>query len=337
MKRWVSTAIAIILTCAGLVLPARSAHAAVDVYTTPGYHDVNGRKWHTVCSPYSSTITRCRTEIWATRVTRVNGRYVPKTAWYFNNLTYVAAPRAAWAGNNLGRHAFWTEGGRRWKTECDSATTGYNACRSYIWSSHVVAKKTAKGWTYSTVNGWVINNMVRFTTDYYAKFSGTGNDVVALPKGLSEGLITYSHSGSSNFIVSTLSSENDLDEVTVDVTGTTKGTTFFGIPDSRGSASIEVQADGAWTLVVKPLTTAPKFSAAVSGSGRAVLWYTGRAATRTLTHSGSDNFIIDEATMTEYRDWKMLVNEIGQYSGRTAVLAGPAIMVLDADGPWSIS
>ncbi len=35
-----------------------------DLYVTPGFHDVNGRRWMTVCEPYSAT-TRCCTYIWA--------------------------------------------------------------------------------------------------------------------------------------------------------------------------------------------------------------------------------------------------------------------------------
>src|SRR5690606_20558620 len=39
----------------------------VDLYSTPGYHDVNGRRWFTICEPYSQTV-RCRTSIMATTV-----------------------------------------------------------------------------------------------------------------------------------------------------------------------------------------------------------------------------------------------------------------------------
>ncbi|MEO7587483.1 MAG: glycosyl hydrolase, partial [Arachnia sp.] len=46
-----------------------------DVYTTPGYHSVNGRKWFTTCESYSVT-WRCTTEIWATQVTHAGGKFV---------------------------------------------------------------------------------------------------------------------------------------------------------------------------------------------------------------------------------------------------------------------
>lgn len=45
----------------------------VNVYTDPGFHEVNGRQWFTKCEPYPAT-ERCFTSIWASQVTTVNGK-----------------------------------------------------------------------------------------------------------------------------------------------------------------------------------------------------------------------------------------------------------------------
>lgn len=143
-------------------LDASGAPGTVDVYTTPGTHHVNGRDWRTECEPYSRT-KRCTTEIRATQVTRSNGRFVSTSGWVFNNMTYLPSARSLWDGNNLGRDARWTSGGRRWRTECDTAVTGRNGCRSYIWSSVVVATKTSGSYRYSMKDEWVFNNIVQFS------------------------------------------------------------------------------------------------------------------------------------------------------------------------------
>lgn len=76
--------------------------AAVDVYITPGTHLVNGRQWKTDCQPYSTRITRCRTDIWATVISRdATGNFRQSVGWAFNNLTYKAVDHKLWGNNPL--------------------------------------------------------------------------------------------------------------------------------------------------------------------------------------------------------------------------------------------
>lgn len=136
-----------------------------DIYTTPGYHNVNGRQWFTKCEPYSAT-SRCWTSIWSTQVTHKGGNtFHSETGWFFNNLTYLPAKRSLWAGNPLGHTNTWTAAdGRKWYTECDTPKTGGNGCRSYIHvNNKVEARKNASGgYTYVLVNKWEFNNIVLF-------------------------------------------------------------------------------------------------------------------------------------------------------------------------------
>ncbi|TRY17124.1 hypothetical protein FOJ82_14875 [Tessaracoccus rhinocerotis] len=135
-----------------------------DLYSTPGFHNVNGRWWYTECEPYSQTI-RCTTEIWASSVKVEAGRFVQTNGWVFNNLTYLPfMKRAQWANNPLGVAGEWTASdGRRWKTECDTAQTGRDGCRSWVWSSIVASSQGADGvWSHRVTEDWVFNNIVRF-------------------------------------------------------------------------------------------------------------------------------------------------------------------------------
>lgn len=148
-------------------VPAMPWKAPVDVYSTPGYHRVNGRDWRTTCEPYSQT-TRCRTEIWATLATYSNGRYTQRVGWTFNNLTYLPLmTRAAWGSNplaNSSRGKVFISGGRQWKTECDTPATGRGGCRSYIFAPNTVqaARNSDGSWRYFRSDVWLFNNMVRF-------------------------------------------------------------------------------------------------------------------------------------------------------------------------------
>lgn len=125
-----------------------------DLYTTPGFHDVGGRRWSTTCEPYSQTV-RCTTLIWATTVKdgkRVDG-------WAFNSLTYRPSPRALWEGNPLATPGEQVIDGRRWRTECDTALTGPNACRASIWTDTLAI---ADG-EVVRFRGWQLNNIVIFS------------------------------------------------------------------------------------------------------------------------------------------------------------------------------
>lgn len=155
-----TTLTAIATGLAGFVA-AQPAAAEVDVYTTPGEHLINGRRWLTECEPYSSTVDRCRTEIWATTVAWTGTRYVSRTGWTFNNLTYLPSVREQWAGNPLATPGEHLIDGRRWKTECDTEWTGRNGCRSMIWTS--VPHRSGSGHVNRPM--WVFNNIVHFLPD----------------------------------------------------------------------------------------------------------------------------------------------------------------------------
>lgn len=159
------TVLAIIATAATMLALGGVNTARADVYTEPGGHIVNGRLWQTDCSMYSSNVVRCRTDIWATQVRYIDGRYVRVTDWAFNNLTYLSSDRDQWAGNPLGNTGEWTGGdGRQWRTECDTPATGSNACRSYVMARVASATATPSGWAYSVESKWVFNNLVLFST-----------------------------------------------------------------------------------------------------------------------------------------------------------------------------
>ncbi|MEO7586868.1 MAG: glycoside hydrolase family 95-like protein, partial [Arachnia sp.] len=134
-----------------------------DLYTTPGFHHVNGRHWYTSCEKYSQT-TRCRTQIWSTQVMARGGAFVSETGWHFNNLTYLPSSRSLWRNNPLGNTGSWVDqAGRNWMTECDTPRTGRNGCRTWILTDIVVSTaKAGGGYTYRLSPQFVFNNLVLF-------------------------------------------------------------------------------------------------------------------------------------------------------------------------------
>lgn len=139
-------------------------------YTLEGEHTVNGRQWRTECEPYSKT-ERCRAEIWALVVHRTGNAYSIERGWAFNNLTYLPfLKREQWSTNPLGgfgqqgfNKEFTGTDGQRWRTECDTATSGRNGCRAYRMTTvYNATPRAAGGYAFSQESKWVFNNIVLF-------------------------------------------------------------------------------------------------------------------------------------------------------------------------------
>ncbi|MDO5678374.1 MAG: leucine-rich repeat domain-containing protein [Propionibacteriaceae bacterium] len=186
IRRVAAVAAGLVLAVGSALVPTQ-AQADVDIYVTDGQYTVNGRQWRTKCEPYSQT-ERCRTEIWGTTVTQVNGRFVQANGWQFNNLTYKASPRSLWKGNFVGGNGevrfnkeWKAKDGRKWRTECDTATTGWGGCRAYIEAS--VIAKVGSGFQWR--KQWVLNNMVRFSADPAPKPTPTPQPPKTLEEAIS--------------------------------------------------------------------------------------------------------------------------------------------------------
>ena len=89
----------------------------------------------------------------------MNGKYTQVNDFVFNNLTYLPSKRSLWTGNPLATPGDHTVNGRKWRTECDTPTTGRNGCRSYIMAT--VIEATPSG--YRQVDKYILNNIVMFS------------------------------------------------------------------------------------------------------------------------------------------------------------------------------
>ena len=146
-RRFLPLLIAVLLGFVGAVVsvPEQAAAEEGHPYTTPGDRVYDGRKWRTTCEEYSTTVKRCRAEIFATQVRVVNGNYTFVNEYVFNNLTYLPSNRNNWKGNQLAETGQFIKDERVWQTSCFDSWTGKNGCRSFISASVIVQTKTATG------------------------------------------------------------------------------------------------------------------------------------------------------------------------------------------------
>jgi hypothetical protein len=168
-------------------------------------------------------------------------------------------------------------------------------------------------------------------------FTGRGDKVLKLK--LSEDhahIASITHSGGSNFVVTSLEASGDLMDLIVNEIGRYSGVRpldFTGTP-----AALKVEAGGAWKIVVRTLDKAPMWpSAATSGKGPAVVRVNpgavGGLTSVKITHKGSSNFVV--IAYGDSRD--LLVNKIGKYSGEVLLPSDAAAIEVEADGAWTMT
>jgi hypothetical protein len=166
--------------------------------------------------------------------------------------------------------------------------------------------------------------------------NGTGAKVAkfTIPE-TAAGIATITHRGSSNFAVTALASDGSHNALLVNVIGSYSGTVLF---DETGhSVAFEVDADGPWTISIKPITSARTWNpaAALTGRGDDVVRLSPASdglVTLSLTHDGESNFAV---TSYGADDRSLLVNEIGPFAGEVALPGGTLLLQVEADGSWS--
>lgn len=166
---------------------------------------------------------------------------------------------------------------------------------------------------------------------------GKGDGIVTLPAGAEYGLVTASHKGSANFSLAVLDEANQPTlDLLVNTIGNYKGTTAYGF-SSLGDppAKIKVSADGAWTVEVAPISTAPELTLPAEAKGDKVYLYGGPAGDWNVAHKGKGNFSVIQHSTDIMPN--LAVNEIGSYKGQVPMTAGPSVVVVGSDGAWTIA
>lgn len=168
------------------------------------------------------------------------------------------------------------------------------------------------------------------------EFSGSGDDVidVSVPDDV-PAILVLTHQGSANFIVQGHGEQGDFPDVLVNAIGNYDGTRPVNFGRTEALRELEIQADGPWTISLRPLSDAPAAEAGSSaGSGDAVVRVDG-GGRGAFTHDGSANFIVEAYEDFGSFDGMPIVNEIGPYDGTVRVPSGTQVLVIQADGNWT--
>ena len=192
-------------------------------------------------------------------------------------------------------------------------------------------------------------DMAAWADEKYGTFepisqSGTGDSVVTLPADAVAALVRVTHEGTSNFQVLALDAQNKrtMSGMRLITIGAYSGIVAYGLHGldvEEPAASLQITADGAWTVDVGPISYATELPTA--GFGDDVFLYNGDATNLALGYDGTAGFDVIEYNNIEYSNGAfsmgILVNQAGPYAGTVPVTAGPSVFTVSAVGPWTIA
>jgi hypothetical protein len=159
---------------------------------------------------------------------------------------------------------------------------------------------------------------------------GRGDDVIDLAvPGDAAAVLEFTHSGSSNFAVTSYTAGGGRVDLLVNEIGSYRGARPVNFLDGEEVAELEIIADGAWTVTARPLGESPTMVDRFDGSGDEVILYLGSGWRLSAANTGTSNFVIRAWSATG-RD--LLVNEIGSYQGTVRIDPNTVVIEVIADG-----
>jgi hypothetical protein len=166
---------------------------------------------------------------------------------------------------------------------------------------------------------------------------GDGPATFAIPAGVGLPAIVHAqYDGDASFVLTALDAQGQQIRVLANSLGAYRGTVPVGFVDATASPTtqLHVQTTGRWHLDLGDPALAPRLTApGVSGTGDAVLAYTGPAVAARFSFLGRSPFRVDTYSRGQAT---ILVRAVGPYEGDIALPAGSAFVSVTAAGNWSI-
>lgn len=155
-------------------------------------------------------------------------------------------------------------------------------------------------------------------------------------------VVALTHRGSGRFAVEPQDREDEYNDLMVEVTGGYEGTrplNFNSILYPDPVARFAVEADGFWTIVVRPLNDARTVTIGGRRSGTGddfLVLPVSFAGRTTYQHDGPGRFEVFGLTAAMWEGVHLQADAVGDYSGSRNVPAGTVAFDVRTGGSWSI-
>ncbi|MYW02958.1 hypothetical protein GT354_32745, partial [Streptomyces sp. SID3343] len=173
-----------------------------------------------------------------------------------------------------------------------------------------------------------------------ATYNGRGDKILTITSPVESGpfLAEIESRGTDNFAVWTLNAALETDKLLANTIGPHRGRALV---DERGGRTtrLKIEADGEWTIRLLPVDAARLLTDRLTGTGPETVRWNGPRTVLATTHRGQSTFIVGAFTVEADKGAYLgtLANAIGDYDGESILPAGPCLIELEADGPWTLT
>ena len=172
-------------------------------------------------------------------------------------------------------------------------------------------------------------------TPIVTTFSGTGDSVIEVNKTADPAIVDISYSGGGNFVVRNYGTDGEQIDLLVNTIGQYDGRRPLDFLQGEHTGRFAVESSGAWEIELLPLDSLRNIVVPTTFEG------TGDDVVRI---SGSPDLMKVDATRAtgNFAIWtygdgiNLAVNEIAPYDGVKLIDSETFVLVIQADGPWSI-
>ncbi|GAA4169851.1 hypothetical protein [Gryllotalpicola koreensis] len=179
---------------------------------------------------------------------------------------------------------------------------------------------------------WAMQNFGNFNAETH---HGEGDALITLPEGARAGLLTGRHTGDGAFELRLRDANNAIVEEPVNTSGDYRGTTAWGVHDSREATTLQIVADGSWSITISPVAGAGVMPSTGNGQGDAVFLYDGTWRGVNAVHNGTGEFEVRGYTEDPLATVNILTHT-GPYSGTALLPSVPAVITVSSEGTWQI-
>ena len=169
----------------------------------------------------------------------------------------------------------------------------------------------------------------------WIELSGNGADVVDLQKWDGPAVAEISYSGGSNFAIVNYDDNGERIDLLVNTIGKYEGLIPLDFMDGERTTRLEIDAEGPWKITMKPFLPSNvnvMTSDTYQGKGDDIVYATDLDVVKAKAN-GDSNFVI-----WSYGDSgrDLVVNEIGPWEGKVIIPKGTFLLVVNAEGTWSV-